>query len=161
MAVDSIDPVDGHYIFSDAGAPDLGVDSTEVSKQAVKLGTRLMGTAAQRVAYAYARAGLGWQDTDGSKFAWTFDGSDWVPDRVSSGGLFSGSTTAGGTCSVNHGLPVTPRTVQVTDYNSGAVPATRKVLVSAVSGEQIQFYVTNGGAALGGNPVAFYWTARA
>lgn len=64
MAIDSIDPVTGSPQFLDGGAPDLAVDQNAVSNYAAKVGTRLIGTTAERTAYAYGRKGLEWYDTD-------------------------------------------------------------------------------------------------
>jgi hypothetical protein len=159
MAYDSLDPTDGHPVFDDAGALDSAVDPTQVAEYAAEVGTRLMGTAAQRVAYSYARKGLSWQDTDSGEFLWKHDGTDWKTDRASTRRQFVGSTSGTGVVTVNHLLPGTPSGVSVLDSNSGAVPATRKIMHSASSTSQIQFVVYNNGAPLPNNPVVFYWEA--
>ena len=73
MAVNSLDPVDGHPTFADTDAPDIKVDPTKVSEYAAKVGTRLVGTSAERTAYAYAREGLEWYDTT-TKSTWLYIG---------------------------------------------------------------------------------------
>lgn len=76
MAVDSYHPVDGHPTFTDEGATDLAVDSNAVAQFAAFVGTRAIGTTAQREAYAYARDGFRWGDrTDKKEYEWN-DG--WV-----------------------------------------------------------------------------------
>lgn len=59
MAADSRDPITGSYIFSDSGAPDIGVDPTLVSAQANDVGTRIIrANLAGLQAYEYKRSGL-------------------------------------------------------------------------------------------------------
>jgi hypothetical protein len=77
MAVSSYDPVDGHPIFLDTAAPDIKVDPTKASEYAAAVGTRLIGTTAERTAYAYAREGLEWYDTT-TNSVWIHNGSGWV-----------------------------------------------------------------------------------
>lgn len=76
MAVDSYDPTTGHPIFLDTGAPDVGVDPTEVAEYAAKVGTRLIGPTAEREAYEYGRLGLGWFDTSEER-EYLHNGSGW------------------------------------------------------------------------------------
>lgn len=76
MAVDAIDPTDGYPIFKDTGAPDTGVDPTEVAKYAAKRGTRLIGTTAERTAYTHAKKGLGWFDTTNNS-EYVYNGTGW------------------------------------------------------------------------------------
>lgn len=60
MAYDSRDSTTGAYIFSDTGAPDIGVDPTLVSAQANDVGTRIVrANLAALEAYAWKRDGLG------------------------------------------------------------------------------------------------------
>lgn len=77
MAVNSYDPSDGHPIFVDTDAPDIKVDPTKVAEYAARVGTRLIGSTAERTAYAYAREGLSWYDTD-LDAEFIHDGSGWV-----------------------------------------------------------------------------------
>lgn len=86
-------------------------------------------------------------------------GDAWGLSRGYDRKTFAGATDGSGLVTVNHGLGVSPTVVIVTDQNSGAVPNTRKIVRSATSSTQIQFYVTNGGNALVGNPVVFDWVA--
>lgn len=59
MAVDSRDPITGACIFSDTGAPDIGVDQTIVSEQANDVGTRIIRENLTELNdYPYKRAGL-------------------------------------------------------------------------------------------------------
>lgn len=64
MAADDYDETTGAPIFAGTGAPDTGVDLTLISAFAAEVGTRLIGTTAERTAYDYAREGLEWYDTD-------------------------------------------------------------------------------------------------
>lgn len=99
MAVNSNDPTTGHPIFSDSDAPDIKVDPTKVAEYAGKVGTRLIGTTAERTAYTFAREGLRWYDTDLAGEL-VHDGSGWK-DRTellvcqvsSSHALINGTTT--------------------------------------------------------------------
>lgn len=86
-------------------------------------------------------------------------GDAWTLSRGYDRKTFAGATDSNGLVTVNHGLGVSPTVVIVMDQNSGAVPNTRKIVRSATSSTQIQFYVTNGGNALAGNPVVFDWVA--
>ncbi|MEV4737193.1 MULTISPECIES: hypothetical protein [unclassified Microbacterium] len=58
MAVDERDSVTGRPIFTDIGAPDTGVDPTEVGKYAAEVGNRIVGTTTYLENYAYRRDGL-------------------------------------------------------------------------------------------------------
>lgn len=86
-------------------------------------------------------------------------GDAWTLSRGYDRSTFLGATDGSGLVTVNHGLGVSPAVVIVMDQNSGAVPSTRKIVRSGASSTQIQFYVTNGGNALAGNPVVFDWVA--
>lgn len=78
MAADSRDPITGAYIFSDTGAPDIGVDPTLVSAQANDVGTRIIrASLAELEAYEYKRKGLRGHALDtGTEFL--YDGSGWA-----------------------------------------------------------------------------------
>lgn len=76
MAADSFDSTTGAPIFAGTGAPDTGVDLTLLGEFAAKVGTRLMGTTAERTSYSYAREGLEWYDTD-LDAVYLSDGSGW------------------------------------------------------------------------------------
>lgn len=79
MAADSRDPITGAYIFSDTGAPDMGVDPTLVSAQANDVGTRIVrANLAGLEAYEFKRAGLMGHALD-SRVDYVHDGSGWVP----------------------------------------------------------------------------------
>lgn len=77
MAVDSHDPALGFPQFSDAGAPDLAVDSTAVAAYAADVGNRVVrANLAALDAYPYKRAGLTGHALDtGAEYA--HDGSGW------------------------------------------------------------------------------------
>lgn len=81
MAVDAVDPVDGYPKFLDTGAPDLAVDQTAVAKYAAARGTRLIGTTAQRTAYAYKKKGLRWFDTSDNT-EYIHNGTGWEADSA-------------------------------------------------------------------------------
>lgn len=93
MAVNSYDPTDGHPVFLGTDAPDIKVDPTKVSEYAAEVGTRLIGSTAERDAYAYAREGLGWYDTDlnqemihnGTGWVSIWRDTGWVEVTVNSG----------------------------------------------------------------------------
>lgn len=77
MAVDSYDPTTGRPIFLDTGAPDIGVDPTEVGKYAADVGNRIVrADLAALNAYSYKRAGLSGYAAD-TKRDYVYDGSGW------------------------------------------------------------------------------------
>lgn len=77
MAADSTNATTGAPEFDGAGAPDTAVDLTLLGAFAATVGTRLIGTTAARTAYAYAREGLEWYDTD-LDAVYLHNGSGWV-----------------------------------------------------------------------------------
>lgn len=83
MAVDDRDPVTGALIFSDTGAPDIGVDPTLVSAQANDVGTRIIRTnLAALEAYEYKRVGLrGYAQDTGIEYV--HSGTGWVQQGAS------------------------------------------------------------------------------
>lgn len=89
MAVDSYDPTTGRPIFVDTGAPDIGVDPTEVGKYAADVGNNVIrANLAALEAYGYKRAGLHGHALD-TGFDYVHDGSGWVR-RTASKALASG-----------------------------------------------------------------------
>lgn len=64
MAASSNDPTTGAPVFLDSDAPDPAVNPKQVAEFAAHVGTRPIGSTAERTAYAYAREGLGWYDTN-------------------------------------------------------------------------------------------------
>lgn len=77
MAVGSYDPTTGRPIFPDSGAPDIGVDPTEVGKYAAEVGNRIVkADLAALNAYPYRRAGLFGHALD-KKTEYQHDGSAW------------------------------------------------------------------------------------
>lgn len=77
MAYSSLDPTTGAPEFADADAPDPAVNPSQVAAFAAQVGTRLIGTTAERTAYAYAREGLAWFDTTLEQ-PFVHNGSGWV-----------------------------------------------------------------------------------
>lgn len=79
MAVDSYDPATGRPIFSDSGAPDIGVDPTAVGIYAADVGNRIIrADLAALNAYTFKRKGLrGYALDTGTEY--TCDGSGWGP----------------------------------------------------------------------------------
>jgi hypothetical protein len=77
MAVDSYDPTTGRPIFLDTGAPDIGVDPTEVGKYAADVGNSIIRDSyLQLAAYPYAREGLSGYTTDtGNEYL--YNGAGW------------------------------------------------------------------------------------
>lgn len=63
MVSSAKDPATGYPIFQPGDAPDTAGNPTEVAKYAAAVGTRLIGTTAERLAYPYEREGLAWFDT--------------------------------------------------------------------------------------------------
>lgn len=100
MAVDSYDSTTGRPIFLDSGAPDTGVDPTEVGKYAADVGNRIIrANLAGLNSYAYKRAGLRGYAAD-TKFEYLHDGSGWVRvttvKAVASGTVALTNTPGGG-----------------------------------------------------------------
>ncbi|WP_127475048.1 hypothetical protein [Microbacterium sulfonylureivorans] len=102
MTASSNNPTTGAPIYLAAAPPDTAVDMTEVAAYAGKVGTRLIGSTAERTAYDYAREGLGWFDTavdteylhDGTNWDAIFhDWKSWTPTLT---GLSLGNGTRSG-----------------------------------------------------------------
>lgn len=97
MASSSLDPITGAPRFQDADAPDPAVNPTEVAAYAGKVGTRLIGTTAERNAYPFTREGLKWYDTtlktellhNGS--GWSLPDTAWIYPTLTSGINTSGN----------------------------------------------------------------------
>lgn len=81
MANNGRNPVDGYPIYTDTGMPELGADTTEVAAYAAARGTRLIGTTAQRTAYAYKKKGLRWFDTTNNT-EYVHNGTGWEADSA-------------------------------------------------------------------------------
>lgn len=95
MAVDDNDPTTGYPIFLDGGAPDTGVDPTEVAKYAADVGNRIVrATLAELEAYPYARAGLSGHATS-TKQDYVHDGSGWRATLSDTGWLTLGTYNTG------------------------------------------------------------------
>jgi hypothetical protein len=78
MAYSSLDPTTGAPVFLDGDAPDPAVNPSQVAAYAAQVGTRLVGSTAERTAYEYAREGLQWWDTTDDTL-YQHDGTDWAP----------------------------------------------------------------------------------
>jgi len=77
VAADDYNETTGAPEFAGTGAPDTAVDLTLVAAFAALVGTRLIGTTAERNAYEFAREGLRWYDTD-TDTEYLHNGSAWV-----------------------------------------------------------------------------------
>lgn len=77
MTASSFDPTTGAPQFADGDAPDVAENANEVADFAASVGTRLIGTTAERTDYDYGRVGLRWYDTD-EDAEYLHDGSGWV-----------------------------------------------------------------------------------
>lgn len=96
MASSSNDPVTGSPIFADGDAPDVARNPTEVAEFAAEVGTRLIGTTAERLAYAYARDGLEWRDTTLDR-TFIHDGTGWGMQPVWAAGTLPNATVPANT----------------------------------------------------------------
>lgn len=77
MAVHAYNAVTGAPEFDDGDAPDIKVDPHAVGIYAGKVGTRVIGTTAERTGYPYSRRGLRWYDTT-ENVEFVHSGSGWV-----------------------------------------------------------------------------------
>jgi len=76
VAADDYNATTGAPEFSGSGTPETAADLTEVAAFAASVGTRLIGTTAERTAYDHAREGLEWWDTDLDTL-YVHNGSGW------------------------------------------------------------------------------------
>lgn len=134
MAANDVDPTTGAKIYLGTGAPDTGADLTELAADAARTGTRLIGSTAERTAYAYGRQGLLWYDTDAGR-EYRHDGSSWVRKPIS----FSGSVGV---------APSAPNTAtpQAIVFPAGMFPSAPDV-VAGVSSPNASVGVSNVTAA--------------
>lgn len=155
MAVNAKDPITGYPIFYDSEGVELGVDQTAIAKFASEVGTRLIGTTAQRDAYPYAREGLKWYNTT-TKSEDIHTGTGWrstgVPYAMASG---SGSNATGGTATIT--FPVGRFTVPPNLSGSTIGNLVRVFHIISVTKDQ----AVVGGFDFGGNAIAasWHWTA--
>jgi hypothetical protein len=77
MASSSNDPTTGAPVFLDSDAPDPAVNPSEVAAYAGSVGTRLIGSTAERTGYEFAREGLRWWDTT-LDAEYLHNGTGWV-----------------------------------------------------------------------------------
>lgn len=92
MAVDSFHPVTGAPQFLDTGAPDIGVDPTEVGKYAADVGNRIIrADLAALTAYSYKRQGLRGHALDTAS-DYTYSGTGWVLNGGVGGGFFASAS---------------------------------------------------------------------
>lgn len=98
MAVDSYDATTGRPIFSDSGAPDVGVDPTAVGIYAADVGNAIIrANLAGLNSYAHKRAGLRGYALD-TKLNYVHDGAGWVqrqPAKAIAAGSVACPTTGG------------------------------------------------------------------
>lgn len=79
MAVDSYDSTTGRPIFTDGGAPDIGVDPTAVGIYAADVGNKVLrANLAALGSYSYKRAGLRGDALD-TGIEYRYSGSGWEP----------------------------------------------------------------------------------
>lgn len=138
MAVNSYDATTGHPIFDDSDAPDIKVDPTKVAEYAAEVGTRLIGSTAERTGYSYAREGLRWYDTDESA-EFLYDGSGWklwhkhTASYTPTTSNVSGSPTTAARYSIAEGVVHVEIEVSLNGANFGSAPSW-SLPVNAASG---------------------------
>lgn len=121
MAADSRDPITGAYIFSDTGAPDIGVDPTLVSAQANDVGTRIIrADLAALNAYEYKRRGLEGYASD-TGVSYVHDGTGWVQAGP---GAWTNVTSLGSGWTATPGYAPQVRRDGLTVFIRGAVTIT-------------------------------------
>ena len=72
----AVNATDGYPIIASTDAPDVPTHMNAVSQYAAERGTRLIGTTAQRNAYAYKKKGLEWYDTTDDSI-YVYNGTGW------------------------------------------------------------------------------------
>lgn len=128
MAVDTYDPTTGRPIFSDSGAPDIGVDPTAVGIYAAEVGNRIVKANLTALnAYPYKRTGLHGEALD-TGLEYRYSGSGWV--RIQTSRLITqwhknipGNSSGG--------QPLGP---SGNSYVVTAVPYARAIRISAMGG---------------------------
>lgn len=152
MASSSKNPVTGAPVFGDQDAPDPAVNPTEVAAYAAKVGTRLIGTTAERDGYDYAREGLRWYNTT-TKSEDLHDGTGWravgTPYAMASG---SGSNGAGATATITFPAGRFSQPPNITGSTTGGLVRVFQVISRTSTSAVV------GGFDLGGNAVAASWT---
>lgn len=142
MVSQSNDPTTGHPIFDATGAPDLGVDETEVAAYAADVGNRIVrANLAALEAYPYKRDGLLGYAKD-TKAEYRHNGSGWVVASQKAGeavitpadglwdfdwpGYLPGKVTREGARVFTQGIMSNAQPVSVAanqDYKVGTIPA--------------------------------------
>jgi hypothetical protein len=162
MAYSSLDPTTGAPVYLDSDAPDPAVNPSQVAEYAAQVGTRLIGTTAQRTAYSYARDGLCWYDTTLDR-EYRHNGTGWVAQPIIKFGYVSAATDASGDVTVTHGLGAAPTGISVIMLSTGPVVPNQLVpQVNTVGSTTFKVRIQRvdaGMTAFGVNGVQFYWTA--
>tara|TARA_R110002020_G_scaffold48774_5_gene139042 strand:+ start:4288 stop:4788 length:501 start_codon:yes stop_codon:yes gene_type:complete len=112
MPTSDFDATDGHPIFAESLAPQFGADLTQVGEYAATVGTRIVGSTAERDAWdsaGWSRPGLRWYDTTTNRESLRVSGG-WVL----LGGVVTANTDTSGLVTVAHSLGFEPAGVQLT-----------------------------------------------
>jgi len=152
----------GQPTFPTNEAPDLGVDEEAVSNFAAVVGTRRVGTTAERNALIAPElfVGLAWGDTtDGAEHKYLSGGWKRLsPTR----GIATFTTDAAGLGAISHGLGTTPVAVSLTPaHTTDAVASVFKPVAGALSGSSIQVvcFRSDTSARLATTSVQVHWVA--
>lgn len=153
MASSSNDPTTGAPVFLDSDAPDPAVNPTEVAGFAADVGTRRIGTTAQRSAHAYDREGFGWYDTT-LDADMVHDGSGYYVARARIRGRVARSATA--TTFPSSGYTnVAPNTFWTADVAQGIAAYDGGWTVPLTGRYMVSYEVSAGGAFLAGLTVNY------
>lgn len=139
MAAESRDPITGSYIFSDMGAPDIGVDPTLVSAQANDVGTRIIRASLTELeAYPYKRDGLMGIALD-SGTNYVHDGTGWgaVSPRI---GMRRSSSA--GTVSNTVYTDLSSNTFWVEEFREGFATYSGGITIPASGVYEVSYTVT-------------------
>lgn len=160
MARDSTGPR-GEPQYAGSGVPQDAADLSEVAAFAASVGTRLVGTTAERTDALsdpdiVLFEGVEWRDTT-QKRTYVFEGGAWALHE--NGAILGTSTNSQGVIVVSHGLSATPKWITTANLQGGGGDATRSIGVVSYDATSIRFVVWNNGSPLPGNPVNFSWNA--
>ncbi|UCR89240.1 hypothetical protein [Mycetocola spongiae] len=162
MAVDRYNPVTGAPEFLAGGPPDMGADETLVAAFAAEVGTRRIGTTAERQAVKFRRPGMLFFDTSEWQ-EYIFRDGAWKAVRPSETKRYSSATNAQGVVVTTHSLGKLPSGAQVTIAHGSSETVT--LLASAViweltdSAAQVRFRrADQPNTWFAGQPVSFYIT---
>ncbi|TFD27530.1 gp53-like domain-containing protein [Cryobacterium cryoconiti] len=153
----------GQLRFNVLEGPDLGVDEELLSDQCAEIGTRRVGTTADRNALSGAKkfVGLLWGDTtDNLEYRYTSTGWKKVTGLIR-GGVGAGTSSQGGDITVTFSSPFTSActAIVVTDSNTGGGigPVPLKVVSRSATGAVIR--VMQNEVAVSGFPTSFNYIA--